>query len=157
MLFAGGLYLVYLVRDVVVLLFISLFLAVALGPAVDFFHRRKFPRPLSILIVYLLGVLAVVPGRPARRAADRRPGATDVAKKAPQYIKDIRNNPTLREYDDKYKITAEARAAGQQAAVRLGSAAGTLQSVTVGVFSAARQARSRSCRSRSSCCSTGRD
>ena len=34
---AGGLYLVYLVRDVVILLFISLFLAVALGPAVDFF------------------------------------------------------------------------------------------------------------------------
>jgi predicted PurR-regulated permease PerM len=135
-LFAGALYLIYLVRDVAVLLFIALFLAVALGPAVDFFHRRKLPRAASILLVYLLGLitvfligLLVVPP-----IVDQ---VRDVAKKAPQYIQDIRNNPTLREYDDKYKITQKLEQQANKLPSVLGSAAGTLQSVTVGVFSAA--------------------
>jgi len=135
-LFAGALYLVYLVRDVVVLLFISAFLAVALGPAVDFFNRRRIPRPASILLVYLLGLLAVflvgllvVPPIVTQ--------VQDIAKKAPQYIRDIRNNKTLREYDDKYKITEKLKQQANKLPSVLGSAAGTLQSVTVGVFSTA--------------------
>jgi len=133
---AGGLYLVYLVRDVAILLFISLFLAVALGPAVDFFHRRKIPRAASILLVYLLGLVAVflVGLLVVPPIVDQ---VRDVAKKAPQYIKDIRNNPTLREYDDKYKITQKLEQQANKLPSVLGSAAGTLQSVTVGVFSAA--------------------
>jgi predicted PurR-regulated permease PerM len=135
-LFAGALYLVYLIRDVAVLLFISLFLAVALGPAVDFFHRRKLPRAASILLVYLLGILAVflvgllvVPPIVSQ--------VQEVARKAPQYIRDIRNNKTLREYDDKYKITQKLEQQASKLPSVLGTAAGTLQSVTVGVFSAA--------------------
>ena len=135
-LFAGGLYLIYLIRDVVVLLFIAIFLAVALGPAVDFFHRRKLPRAASILLVYLLGLLTVfligllvVPP-----IVDQ---VRDVARKAPEYIKDIRDNKTLREYDDKYKITQKLEQQASKLPSVLGSAAGTLQSVTVGVFSAA--------------------
>ena len=111
-LFAGALYVVYLIRDVVVLLFIAIFLAVALGPAVDFFHRRKLPRAASILLVYLLGLV-------------------------PEYIQDIRDNKTLRKYDDKYKITQKLEEQANKLPSVLGSAAGTLQSVTVGVFSAA--------------------
>lgn len=135
-LLAGALYLVYLVRDVIVLLFISLFLAVALGPAVDFFHRRRIPRAMSILLVYLLALIAVflvgllvVPPIVSQ--------VQDVAKKAPQYIRDIRNNKTLREYDDKYKITQKLEQQANKLPSVLASAAGTLQSVTVGVFSAA--------------------
>jgi predicted PurR-regulated permease PerM len=135
-LFAGALYLVYLIRDVAVLLFISLFLAVALGPAVDFFHRRKLPRAASILLVYLLGILAVflvgllvVPPIVSQ--------VREVARKAPEYIRDIRNNKTLREYDDKYKITQKLEQQASKLPSVLGTAAGTLQSVTVGVFSAA--------------------
>lgn len=135
-LFAGILYLVYLIRDVVVLLFIALFLAVALGPAVDFFHRRKIPRAASILLVYLLGLLAVflvgllvVPPIVSQ--------VEDVAKQAPKYLQDIRDNKTLREFDDKYKITQKLEEQASKLPSALGSAAGTLQSVTVGIFSAA--------------------
>jgi predicted PurR-regulated permease PerM len=135
-LFAGALYVVYLIRDVVVLLFIAIFLAVALGPAVDFFHRRRLPRAASILLVYLLGLLTVfligllvVPP-----IVDQ---VRDVARKAPQYIQDIRDNKTLRKYDDKYKITQKLEEQANKLPSVLGSAAGTLQSVTVGVFSAA--------------------
>jgi predicted PurR-regulated permease PerM len=135
-LFAGALYLVYLVRDVVVLLFIAVFLSVALGPAVDFFHRRKVPRAASILLVYLLGLLAVflVGLLVVPPIVDQ---VQDVARKAPQYIRDIRDNPTLREYDDKYKITDKLEQQANKLPSVLGTAAGTLQSVTVGVFSAA--------------------
>jgi predicted PurR-regulated permease PerM len=137
-LFAGVLYVAYLIRDVIVLLFIAVFLAVALGPAVDFFHRRKLPRAASILLVYLLGVLAVflvgllvVPPIVSQ--------VEDVAKQAPKYLQDIRNNPTLRKYDDKYKITEKLEQQANKLPSALGSAAGTLQSVTVGIFSAAVQ------------------
>ena len=40
----GALYVLYLVRSVLVLLFIAVFLAIALGPAVDFFQRGRIPR-----------------------------------------------------------------------------------------------------------------
>jgi predicted PurR-regulated permease PerM len=135
-LFAGALYIVYLIRDVVVLLFIAVFLAVALGPAVDFFHRRKLPRALSILLVYLLGLLAVflVGLLVVPPIVDQ---VRDVARKAPEYIRDIRDNPTLRKYDDKYKITQKLEEQANKLPSVLGSAAGTLQSVTVGIFSAA--------------------
>jgi predicted PurR-regulated permease PerM len=135
-LFAAMLYLVYLVRDVVILVFIAVFLAVALGPAVDFFNTRKVPRPLSILLVYLLGVLAVflvglliVPP-----IVDQ---VRELARKAPQYLRDIRDNKTLRKFDDRYKITDKLKQQASKLPSALGSAAGTLQSVTVGIFSAA--------------------
>src|SRR3954469_23611355 len=53
-------YVLYLVRSVLILIFIAGFLAVALGPAVDFFQRRKVPRSLSILLVYLCILLGIV-------------------------------------------------------------------------------------------------
>src|SRR2546421_12792590 len=49
----GLTYLLYLVRSILVLVFIGVFLAVALGPAVDFFNRR-LPRAVSIFVVYFL-------------------------------------------------------------------------------------------------------
>src|SRR3954467_13433706 len=48
------LYVLYLVRSVIGLILIAVFLAVALGPAVDFFHRRRTPRGVAILTVYLI-------------------------------------------------------------------------------------------------------
>ena len=41
---AGALYLLYLVRSVVGLVFIAVFLAVALGPPVGYLRRRGVPR-----------------------------------------------------------------------------------------------------------------
>lgn len=44
----------YMIRQVVALIFVSLILASALDPSVDWFYRRKIPRGLGILIIYLL-------------------------------------------------------------------------------------------------------
>jgi predicted PurR-regulated permease PerM len=128
------LYVLYLVRPVIGLLLIAVFLAVALGPAVDRASRLKLPRPASILAVFLALFLAifliglvVVP-----------PIVNEVqafAKHVPSYITDIRSNHTLREYDDKYDITSKLEDQAKSLPSRLGDAAGALQAVTVGVFS----------------------
>jgi predicted PurR-regulated permease PerM len=128
------LYVLYLVRSVLGLLLIAVFLAVALGPAVDRVSRLKLPRPASILAVFLclflaiflIGLIVVPP------IVDE---VQSFAKNVPQYITDIRGNSTLREYDDKYDITAKLEDQASSLPGRLGEAAGALQAVTVGVFS----------------------
>ncbi|MEO8687277.1 MAG: AI-2E family transporter [Solirubrobacteraceae bacterium] len=128
------LYTLYLVRSVVGLVLIAVFLAVALGPAVDRAARMKLPRPASILAVFLglflgiflLGLIVVPP-----IVNEVQAFADDV----PSYIDDIRSNDTLREYDDKYDITKKLEEQASSLPSRLGDAAGALQAVTVGVFS----------------------
>ena len=50
----------YQVRDILVLLFLSCLIAAALYPTVEWLRQRKFPSQLSILLFYLLFIGAVV-------------------------------------------------------------------------------------------------
>ena len=128
------LYVLYLVRSVLGLLCIAVFLAVALGPAVDRIKRLRLPRAASILgvflgmflAIFLIGLIVVPP-----IVNEVEAFAGDV----PSYIDDIRANKTLREYDDKYKITKKLEEQAKNLPSKLGQAAGALQAVTVGVFS----------------------
>lgn len=131
----AALYFLYLVRTVIGALFIALFLAVALAPAVEFLVRRRFPRSLAILTVYaglLLGVfglgLLVVP--PVVE------GVNDLVDNVPTYVEDLRESETFREYDDKYEITPKLKDQAEQLPQRLGDAASGLRTVTVGIFGA---------------------
>ncbi len=132
---AALVYVLYLVRSVLILIFIAGFLAVALGPAVDFFQRRKVPRSLSILLVYLcillgivgVGLLVVPP------IVDQVDG---LSQDIPGYVDDLRKNDTFRKYDDKYDISEKVNEQAAKLPSRLGDAAGALQSVTVGIFGA---------------------
>ena len=132
------LYVLYLVRSVLGLLCIAVFLAVALGPAVDRFRRIKLPRAASILgvfvgmflAIFLIGLIVVPP-----IVNEVEAFADDV----PNYIDDIRKNKTLREYDDKYDVTKKLEDQASSLPSRLGDAAGALRAVTVGVFSTALQ------------------
>ncbi len=128
------LYTLYLVRSVLGLVFIAIFLAVALGPAVDFFARRHAPRGLAILAVFLsLGLaifvigLLVVP--PVVEQVEQ------LARDVPGYVEDLRRNATIRRYDDQYDISASIVEQAETLPSRLGDAAGALQAVTIGVFS----------------------
>ena len=128
------LYLLYLIRSVIGLLLIAVFLAVALGPAVDHASSMKLPRPAAILAVFLalflaiflIGLIVVPP-----IVNEVEAFADDV----PSYIEDIRTNDTLREYDNKYDVTKKLEEQASSLPSRLGDAAGALQAVTVGVFS----------------------
>jgi predicted PurR-regulated permease PerM len=132
---AALLYFAYLIRQVLGLVFIGGFLAIALGPPVGFVNRRGVPRVVSILVVYLLiaasifGIgLLVVP--PAVRQID------GLARDIPHYLNDLRKNRTFRRYDQRYKITPKLNEQARKLPSKLGAAAGALRSVTVGVFTA---------------------
>lgn len=57
-----GLWVLYLVRDIVALFFLSIIFTATLDPVIDRMQRRKIPRPLSVFIVYIafFSVLGVV-------------------------------------------------------------------------------------------------
>lgn len=48
------LFFVYLIREVVAVLFVSLVFASAVDPWVDWLHKKKIPRGISILFIYLI-------------------------------------------------------------------------------------------------------
>lgn len=56
-----GFYLLYLIVDVLALLFVSLIVAAALDPTVDYLHKHKIPRGITLFGIYLLafGVLSI--------------------------------------------------------------------------------------------------
>jgi predicted PurR-regulated permease PerM len=49
-----GLWFVYLVRDIVALLFIALVIVSGIEPAVNWMHSRKIPRPIGVIIIYAI-------------------------------------------------------------------------------------------------------
>jgi predicted PurR-regulated permease PerM len=132
----GGLYLLWLIRGVILILFVSVFFAVALGPAVGFYQRRLRLRRISaiaatyltlLLGVVLIGFLVVPP------IVDETAKFVD---NVPEYVDDVGDNKQIRELDRKYDITPKVRDEAAKLPERFGDAASTLQSLVVGVFSA---------------------
>ncbi len=137
--FLSLLYLLVQVRGTLLLLGIAIFLAVALGPAVDFFSSRaKLPRAAAILLVYVL-LLCVLGGVLSLVVPPVVNGAADLSRDIPGYISDLRDNATIRDFDNKYDITSKLQEQAQTLPAKLGDAAGALQSVATGVFNAAFQ------------------
>ena len=129
------LYFLWLVRSVLGMLFIAIFLAIALGPVVEFFARQKVKRSVAILCTYLvmlgsvfgLGLLVVPP---------IVNGVNDFVGNVPGYVSDLRHSKTFRKYDDKYKITPQLQKQAKKLPTHLADAVSGLKSVTVGVFGA---------------------
>lgn len=130
---AGGLYFLYLIREVIGLFLIAVFFAIAIAPAVNWLGERRVPRWIAILLVYLsigasifgIGLLIVPPVVS---------GIEDLSNDLPGYVDDLRHNKTFREYDNRYQITDKLTQQADQLPTKLGDAAGTLRDVTVGVF-----------------------
>jgi len=135
--FLGMMYLVVEIRGMLLLLGIAIFLAVALGPAVDLF-ARWMPRAASILVVYLL-ILLVFVGVLALIVPPVINGASDLSRDIPGYIEDLQNNGTYRDFDKKYNVTDRLKEEAGKLSSSLGDAAGTIQSIATGAFNAAFQ------------------
>src|SRR5688572_19469052 len=94
---AGALYFAYLIRDVIGLVLIAAFFAVAITPAVNWLDKRRVPRWLAILLVYLsiaagifgIGLLIVPP---------LVNGVEDLSADLPGYVDDLRSNESFRDY-----------------------------------------------------------
>ncbi|MDD5032188.1 MAG: AI-2E family transporter [Patescibacteria group bacterium] len=54
-----ALYFFYLVRDILIIIFISLILSSALDPWVDWMHKRKIPRGIGIILIYFVLLIIV--------------------------------------------------------------------------------------------------
>lgn len=137
--FLALLYLLVEVRSTLLLLGIAVFLAVALGPAVDFFAvRARLPRAASILLVYVL-IVCVFAGVLSLIVPPVVNGATDLSRDIPGYVSDLRENKTIRKLDNKYDITSKLQDEADKLPDKLGDAAGALQSIASGVVNAAFQ------------------
>jgi predicted PurR-regulated permease PerM len=131
----GALYFLWMIRSVLGMLFIAIFLAVALGPVVEFFERRKIKRGLAILITYIL-LLGAVFGLGLLVVPPIVTGVNDFVGNVPGYVEDLRDSKTFREYDDKYDVTPKLKEQAEKLPTHLADAATGLRSVTVGVFGA---------------------
>jgi predicted PurR-regulated permease PerM len=130
---AIGLYLLYLIRGVLELILLALFLALWLGPFVEFLTVRRIPRVVAILTAYLalfaslvfLGLVAVPPIVKQIDSGVRH---------LPAGIGKLRENATFRKYDNKYKITPKLQSEARKLPSRLASIAKKLSAFTVGAF-----------------------
>lgn len=133
---ALALYVLYVIRHVVLLVLVSGFLAVALTPAVNFVNRGRVPRWVAILLVYL-GIVASIVGLGLLVVPPVVNGVNDLIDNLPSYVEDLRNNDTVRRYDEKYQIVETLQKEAEKLPKRAGDAAGALGDVTVGVFTRA--------------------
>jgi len=131
---AIGLYLAWRLRDVLRLVVISVFVALALLPIVDAFDSRvRVPRAAIILALYLaLAAGVVVVGVVVVPSMVKQ--VEQLSRDAPQYTQDLRGNATFRRYDDRYHIAAKLQADARELPSQLSRATGPLQDVTVKAF-----------------------
>ena len=128
------LYLAWRLRDVLRLVVISVFVALALLPVVDAIDSRvPVPRAATILALYAalaaaVVVVAVVVVPSTVKQVER------LSRDAPRYAQDLRRNDTFRRYDDRYHIVAKLESDARALPSRLSQATGPLQDVTVKAF-----------------------
>jgi len=133
---AIALYLVYLLRRPIGWLLISVFLAIALSPPVNWAARRM-KRGLAIAVVYL-GLLALPLLLMALIVPPLITEANNFAQNVPEYAEDVsefvEDNDRLRDLNKDYDITAQLEKEAEKLPGRLGGAAGTLRDLGLGII-----------------------
>ena len=132
---AIALYLLYLLKKPISWLLISVFLAVALSPPVNYLSRRM-RRGLAIAVTYC-GLLLVPILLIALIVPPLITEANDFADNVPRYADDVteyvQENERLREINQDYDITSKLEEEAGKLPSRLGGAAGTLRDIGFGI------------------------
>ena len=128
------LYLAWRLRDVLRLVVISVFVALALLPVVDAIDGRvRLPRAAVILALYaVLATGVVVVGVVVVPSTVKQ--VEQLSRDAPSYAQDLRRNDTFRRYDDRYHIVSHVEADARSLPSRLSEATGPLKDLTVRAF-----------------------
>ena len=136
---AVALYLAWRLRDVLRLVVISVFMALALLPVVDAIDARgRVPRAAIILGLYAaLAAAVIVVGVVVVPSMVKE--VQQVSRDTPRYEQDLRRDATFRRYDDRYHVAAKIQADARALPSRLRRATGPLQDVTVKAFGAVGQ------------------
>jgi predicted PurR-regulated permease PerM len=129
------LYLIFLLRRPIGWILISIFLAVALSPVVNYLDRRM-KRGFAIALTYL-GLLLVPIMLIALIVPPLITEANNFAENVPQYADDltefVQENERLREINKDYDVTGKLEEEAGQLPERLGGAAGTLRDIGFGI------------------------
>jgi predicted PurR-regulated permease PerM len=120
-------------RQVLVLIAVGAFLAIGLNPAVEFLQRKGMRRGRAVLVVigalllFFVGFLAAaVPAVTSQ--------ASDLVEKFPEYLEDLRKNPTFSDLDKKYDLVDKAKNATKDGLSV--NALGGVLGVAKGIFNA---------------------
>jgi predicted PurR-regulated permease PerM len=132
----AGLYLLWLIRGVILILFMAVFLAVALGPAVDFYQRRLHLRRVAAIAVTYLNLLLVATVIGFLVVPPIVEQTVKFIDNVPEYVETLGDNKTIRDFDERYDITPKLEEEAAKLPDRFGDAASTLQSIVIGVVSA---------------------
>lgn len=94
--------------SVLVLLVVSLYLAVGLNPAVEWFVRRRISRGLAVALVFLcLVVVFALIGLAIIPVVTKQ--VTLLINQVPDWFTTLRNNPNLQSLDDQYQVTKKVQ------------------------------------------------
>lgn len=92
-------YFLYLIKNILLIFLISLFLASVFNPGVDFFERYKIPRPLGLIILYILvfALLTFLIGSLVPIIIEQ---ITDIASNLSGYVNNLFNGNTKLPFDE---------------------------------------------------------
>ena len=125
---------VVLVRDVIVLIVISGFLAIGLNPAVEFLQRRRLKRSMAVACV-VGGVLLFVGGFVAAAVPPVARQATQLQETVPEYAERARENDTFRRLDEQFQIVEKInKAVKENAGAAAGAGIGVARGILTVVF-----------------------
>lgn len=125
-------YLLYLIRDIALILFVSLILSSAFDPWVDWMQRRKIPRGIGILLIYLV-LITVVSTTVYLIIPPILKEVSALADNFPRYLERITQSySSLRDYSESHGILNQVRNAFGTISSNLQTAAGNVFS---GVYS----------------------
>jgi predicted PurR-regulated permease PerM len=122
------LYFFYLIRDIVLLLFVSLIFASALDPMVDRLQTKKIPRGISVMFIYLV-IFSLIAFILFTIVPPITQEVGDLANNFPQYLERVGNSfSSLTDLSAKYGV-------GQNIGSSLDFISSNLRSATGGVLS----------------------
>jgi predicted PurR-regulated permease PerM len=130
---AAAIYLLYLTRDVIKIVAIAAFTAIALGPVVDLVERSGLARAWSIAAVYATLVLLVL-GAGAAIVPSISSQVQTLSRDGARSLSELRRNPTVRRYDQKYHVASKLQEQVKRLPQRATELSKPLRDVTVGVF-----------------------
>ena len=133
---AAGLliYSLYLLRSLLMLVFIALFLAVGMDPAIRRLQGWGLKRGQAVAVI-LLGIVGFLAAFFAAVVPPLVEQVTEFATNLPEYVRDLaENNERVREYVSEQNIAERLKAATQNIPAQIGSSFGTVLGVAGSVL-----------------------
>jgi len=124
----------YLIKDILAILFVSLIFASALDPSVDWMQRKKIPRGLGVILIYLIffSVLGLLLYLIIPPVAEQISGLSE---NFPAYLdKVISGYTSLREYSLQHGFLDNLKNTLYSISTNMQSAAGSVFSTVIGFF-----------------------